>query len=118
MLYKILNNITESKIGRLRPIAIKYLSNDLEGPGSEVAFDRLIVDRKWVQLINHFASDNKRKYMINTNYFNFLKAIIYLYQTSSTSTRAGVLMAPTEVYQVISSVKKSFDDTIASLGIK
>ena len=93
MLYKILNNIFESKIGKLRPIAVKYLSDDLEGPGSEAASDRLIVDRKWAQLITHFASDNKRKYMINRNYFNFLKAIIYLYQTSSTSTRAGVLMA-------------------------
>lgn len=118
MLYKILNNIIESKIKKLRPIAIKYLSNDLEGLGSQVASDRLTVDRKWIQLINHFTSDNKRKYMINKNYLNFLKAIIYLYQTSSISTRAGVLMAPTEVYDVINSVKKSFDDATADLGIK
>ena len=118
MLYKILNNLTESKIEKLRPVAIKYLSNDLEGPGSEAASDRLVVDRKWAQLINHFASDNKRKYMINRNYVNFLKAIIYLYQTSSTSTQVGVLMAPTEVYQVISSVKKSFEEATASLSSK
>ena len=118
MLYKILNKIVESKVEKLRPIAIKYLSNDLEGPGAEAASDRLVVDRKWVQLINHFVSDNKRKYIINRNYFNFLKAIIYLYQTSSTSVRAGVLMAPSDVYQVISAVKKSFDDATASLGIQ
>jgi|SRR3989344_7465704 len=118
MLYRILNSITESKIGKLRPTAIKYLSNDLEGSGSEAASDRLIIDKKWAQLINHFASDNKRKYMVNRNYLNFLKAIIYLYQTSSISTQAGVLMASTEVYQVISSVKKSFEEATASLGIK
>lgn len=118
MLYKILNNLTESKIEKLRPVAIKYLSNDLKGPGSEAASDRLIVDRKWAQLINHFASDNKRKYMINRNYVNFLKAIIYLYQTSFASIQAGVLMAPTEVYTVINSVKKSFDEATVALGIK
>ncbi len=118
MIYKILNKIIESKIEKLRPIVIKYLSNDLEGPCSGVASDRLVVDRKWTQLINHFASYNKRKYMINRNYVNFLKAIIYLYQTSSTSTQAGVLMAPMEIYQVVSSVKKSFDDITASIGIK
>ena len=99
-------------------MAIKYLSDDLEGPGSEAASDRLIVDRKWAQLLNHFASNNKRKYMINRNYLNFLKAMTYLYQTSSMSIRSGALMAPTEVYSVINSVKKSFDDATASLGIK
>jgi hypothetical protein len=118
MLYKILNNLTVSKIERLRPVAIKYLSNALDGPGAEAASDRLVVDIRWAQLINHFSSDNKRKYMINRNYVNFLKAIIYLYQTSSTSIQAGVLMAPAEVYNIISSVKKSFEDATTSLGIK
>lgn len=118
MLYKILNNITELKIEKIRLTAIKYLSNDLDGPGSKAASERLIVGRKWAQLINHFASDNKRKYTINRNYLNFLKAIIYLYQTSSISAQSGILMAPTKIYNIINSVKKSFDDTTANLGIK
>lgn len=118
MLYKILNKITESKIEKLRPIAIKFLSNDIEGPGAEASADRLEVDKKYILLINHFGSDNKRKYMINRNYLNFLKAIIYLYKTSSDSIRIGVFMAPAEVYSTINFVKKSFDEATTRLGIK
>ena len=80
MIYKILNKITEKKITKLHPLAVKFLSNDLDGPGQKSSAKRLSVVRKYALLFEYLSKDNKRRYMINRNYLNFLKAIIYLYK--------------------------------------
>lgn len=118
MFYEFLNRRISNKISEFHPIAMKYLSDDIEKNNKEATAERLKVVRNYTLLHKYFETDQKRLYMINRNYRNFLKAIIYLHQTSPTFTQAGVLMAPTEVYQVISSVKQSFEDTTASLDIK
>jgi hypothetical protein len=117
MLYRFLNKIIENKIEKLRPMARKFLKHDLSGPSKEAASERLGVDGKYLLLADYFKRDQKRKYMVNRNYLNFLKAIIYLYKNSSASIRAGIFMAPPEVYSAINSVQKSFDETVAALNI-
>lgn len=118
MLYKILNKIVESKIEKTRPLFIKFLLEDLEGAGAEASAERLTVERKYILLVNYFSNDYKRKYMINKNYLAFIRAVVFLYQTSPVSSRADVLMAPSEVYNTINSVRDSFNEITTSLGLE
>jgi len=118
MFYKFLNRSISNNISELHPIAMRYLSDDIEKNDDKAAADRLKVVRDYTLLHQHFEADPKRLYIINRNYLNFLKAITFLYQTSSLSIQTGVAMAPLEVYSTINSVKKSFDDAVAILNLK
>jgi hypothetical protein len=118
MFYRILNKITERKIAKLRPIAIKFLNNNMDERSRATSTERLEVDAQYLRLITYFAEDQKRRYMANRNYLNFLKAIIYLYTTSESSIQAGIFTAPAEIYYVINSVQKSFSETIRIFNIK
>lgn len=116
MFYKFLNRRISDKISELHPIAVKYLSDDIEKNDSEVVAERLKVVRNYVLLHKYFEIDQKRLFMINRNYLNFLKAIIFLYKTSHASVSVGVLTAPTEVYHTISVVQDSFKELAKSFS--
>jgi len=118
MFYKFLNKRISDKISKLHPIAVKYLSDDIERNNDEVVAERLKVVRHHALLHKHFEADYKRLYMINRNYLNFLKAIVFLYRTSNASVSAGVIIAPTEVYHTITSVQDSFNTATKSLSLK
>ncbi len=118
MFYKFLNRKISDKIGKLYPIAIKYLSEDFDKNDDEAISERLKVVRNYALLHKYYEADQKCLYMINRNYFNFLVAITFLYRTSRTSVAAGVLTAPAEVYHTISAVQKSFKELTKSLSLK
>lgn len=117
MIYGILNKIVERRISKLRPVAKNFLSTDRGGSNEVVSVQRLEADKKYLLLIEYFKKDGKRRYMINRNYIKYLKAIIYLYSTSSNSVRMGVITAPQEIYRIINSVQKSFEDLINRLKL-
>ena len=118
MFYKFLNRRISDKVSEVHPIAVKYLSNDIEKNDDETIAERLRVIRNHALLHEHFEADQKRLYMINRNYLNFLKAIIFLYRTSQVSVSAGVITAPTEVYQNIIAVQDLFREATKSLSLK
>ncbi|KKS84896.1 MAG: hypothetical protein UV60_C0013G0013 [Parcubacteria group bacterium GW2011_GWA2_43_11] len=118
MFYKFLNRRVSDKISELHPIAVKYLSDDIEKNDDKAITERLKVIRNHALLHKHFETDQKRLYMINRNYLNFLKAIVFLYRTSQVSVSAGVLNAPTEVYHTIIAVQDSFREATESLSLK
>ncbi|MEK7653803.1 MAG: hypothetical protein AAB345_00785 [Patescibacteria group bacterium] len=118
MLYKILNKFVEKKIAKIRPIAVKFLNDNMDEYSKKGSLERLEVDAQYSRLITYFADDQKRRHMINRNYINFLHAIVYLYSTSGSAIILGQLTAPAEIYHVINSVKKSFDETIRVFNIK
>lgn len=118
MLYKFLNRILGNKISKLHPIAMNYLNDDFEQNDDITTAERLKTSRNYTLLYRHFENDHKRLYMINSNYLKFLKAIIFLYQTSQTSVSAGVLTAPSEIYSTINTVQKSFEETVNSINLK
>lgn len=115
MFYKFLNKRISSKIFEFHPRAIKYLSDDLEKSDNETTAERLMVFNDYVLLHKHFETDQKRLYMINRNYLNFLKAIIFIYRTSQVSVSTGVLTAPAKIYQTINAVQKSFKEVAKSI---
>jgi thiamine kinase-like enzyme len=117
MFYKFLNRRISDKISELHPIAINYLSDDIKKNDDKALADRLKVVRNHALLHKHFEADQKRLYMINRNYLNFLKAIIFLYRTSQVSVSAGVLTAPAEFYHTISAVQNSFEELTRSLSL-
>ncbi len=117
MFYKFLNRGISVKISELHPVAIKYLSNDLEKNYDEAVAERLRVFRNYALLYKRFETDQKRLYMINRNYLSFLKAIIFLYRTSQASVSAGVLTAPEEIYRTINAVNESFQVATESLSL-
>lgn len=104
-----------SKISEFHPRAIKYLSDDLEKSDNEATAGRLRVFHDYALLHKHFETDQKRLYMINRNYLDFLKAIIFIYRTSRVSVSAGVLTAPAEIYHTINAVQKSFKEVVKSI---
>lgn len=118
MFYKFLNRRISDKISELHPIAVKYLSDDIEKNDDKVVAERLKVVRNHALLHKHFEADQKRLYMINRNYLNFLKAIVFLYRTSQASVSAGVFTAPVEVYHTIVAVQESFNEATKSLSLK
>ncbi len=118
MFYKFLNKIIGNKISKLHPIAMKYLNNDMENNLGDFTTERLKVFRNYTLLYKHFENDQKRLYMINSNYLEFLKVIIFLYQTSQISVSAGILTAPSEIYRTINTVQKSFEEATNSLNLK
>lgn len=118
MFYKFLNRRISDKISELHPIAMKYLSDDIENNDDKAIAERLKVVRNHALLHKHFEADQKRLYMINRNYLNSLKAIIFLYRTSQTSVSAGVLTAPVEVYHTIVAAQDSFREAVESLSLK
>ena len=118
MFYKFLNKVTANKITRTHPMAIKYLSDDLENRSDSGSSERLKVFRNYTLLYKYFENDQKRLYMVNSNYLKFLKAIIFLYQTSQSSVSVGILTAPSKIYDTINAVQKIFEETVNSLGIK
>ena len=118
MLYKFLNKRIGNKITKLHPIVMKYLSSSLELNSDNGSVERLKVFRNYTLLYKHFESDQKRLYMINNNYLKFLKAIIFLYQTSRVSISAGILTAPSKFYSTIHTVQESFEYSINSLNLK
>ncbi len=118
MFYKFLNKRISDKISKLHPLAIKYLSDDLEKSDNETIAERIKVFRNYTLLHKHFETDQKRLYMINRNYLNFLKAILFLYRTSQTSVSAGVLVAPPEIYHTINAAQESFEEATKSLSVK
>jgi hypothetical protein len=97
---------------------MKYLSDDMEKNDDKAVAERLKVVRNHTLLHKHFEADQKRLYMINRNYLNFLEAIVFLYRTSQASISAGVLTAPAEVYQTIVAVQDSFREATESLSLK
>ena len=115
MFYKFLNKRISNKISELHSVAIKYLGDDLEKNDEKTVAERLKVFRNYALLHKHFETDQKRLYMVNRNYLNFLKAIIFLYRTSKVSVSAGVLTAPAEIYHTITAVQESFGEMIKSL---
>lgn len=118
MFYKFLNRRISEKVSELHPIVMKYLSDDIEKNDGKAVVERLKVVRNYALLHKHFETDQKRLYMINRNYLNFLKAIIYLYKTSNVAVSAGVLIAPAKIYRTIISVQDSFEEAINSLNLK
>ncbi len=118
MFYKFLNTRIGNKISELHPVAMKYLSDDIEKNDDKAVAERLMVVKNHALLHKHFEADQKRLYMINRNYLNFLKAIIFLYQTSQASVSAGILAAPANVYQTINAVQNSFREATDSLSLK
>lgn len=146
MLYRILNKITKSRVDKIRPVGVSFLTRDLkqqedllekikEGKDQAVGLthgsdttrvtdtiktieDRIKIDRQYIALLKYFSSDQKRLYMMNRNYLNFLKAIIFLYKTSQASVSVGVLTAPAEVYHTINAVQDSFKELTKSLPLE
>ncbi len=118
MFYGLLNRRISDKISKLHPIAMKYLSDDIERNDDEAVAERLKVVRNHALLHKHFEADQKRLYMINRNYLNFLKAIIFLYRTSEVSVSAGIHTAPAEIYHTITAVQESFSEATKSLSLK
>ncbi len=112
MLYKFLNIKAEREIEKLRPEAKRWLSKDVDKPNNEVTLERLEVNSNYIRLIEYFKSDQKRRYMINSNYLNYLKALIYLYSSSSMSVAAGIYSPPPNVLYVINSTQKTFVELI------
>jgi len=104
-----------NKITRLHPVAMKYLSGDLETNLDSGSAERLKVFRNYTLLYKHFENDQKRLYMLNNNYLKFLKAVIFLYQTSQAS--ASILTAPSEIYSTINTVQKSFEEAVITLNL-
>ena len=97
---------------------MRYLSDDIEKNDDPAVAERLKVVRNHALLHKHFETDQKRLYMINRNYLNFLKAIIYLYRTSNVAVSAGVLMAPAKIYHTITAVQDSFTEATEALSFK
>lgn len=118
MFYKFLNKRISKKISELHPISMRYLSNDIEKNYDETIAKRLETVRNYAILHKHFEIDQKRLYMINKNYLNFIKAIIFLYQTSQISISGGILTAPASVYHTIIAVQNSFEKATKSLTLK
>jgi len=134
------------KVDKIRPIGVRFLGNALNQQedllvkikgGKEIAVNttygsdttpieknievirsRINVDKQYAALLVYFNSDQKRSYMVNRNYLNYLRAIIFLYQTSKLSVSAGVYTAPAEIYQTITLVQESFKEMVASLSHK
>ena len=145
MIFRILNSVTKAKVDKIRPKGVRFLNNDLKqqedlleeikgGKDTITHFvhcsdttwaeknidmikGRINVDKKYIALLAYFASDQKRLYIINRNYLNFLKAIIFLYSTSQSSASIGILTAPAKVYQTINAVQESFKDATNSLSL-
>jgi hypothetical protein len=118
MFYKFLNRRINNKISKLHPIAMKYLGDDLENNDDKAIVERLKVIKRHAVLRKYFETDQKRLYMVNKNYLNFLKAIMFLYRTSRASVSAGTFIAPTKVYHTIIAVQDSFRETVESLSLK
>jgi hypothetical protein len=145
MIFSILNIVVESKVNKIRPISISFLTSDLKQhenlllkvrEGKDIAVNlvyasdterieqniesikkRITVDKQYGTLLRYFASDKKRLYMVNRNYLVYLKAILHLYRTSETHVATGVLLAPTKVYHSINATQESFSMLMNSLSL-
>ena len=118
MFYKFLNKRVSKKISKLHSVVAKYLSDDVKKNDDKVISERLKVFRNHALLHKYFEADKKRLYIINRNYLNFLKAIMFLYKTSKHSVSLGVHTAPKEIYHTITAVQESFSDVTKSLSLK
>jgi len=118
MFYRFLNRKISNKIFELHPIAMKYLSDDIDKNNDEATGERLKVVRNHALLHKYFETNQKRLYMINRNYLNFLKAIIFLYQRSHAHVSAGILTAPAKIYHTIIAVQDSFSEAVNSLNLR
>ena len=143
MIYKILNKRLEKKIDTLLPKVGNVLHKDIDE--QNILLDRLkrgekiasmFADKERIkeakQTINqrldvfsdykilhtHLKNDQKRRYMINSNFYKFLKALEYLYKTSNLSVQTGQLTAPNEVYFAVNAVMKSFFELIEEYKLK
>lgn len=146
MFYKIFNLFLERKINKIRPIIRRYLERDLNnwqntlskihtgqddvvkdiynGNSEEIEKnienirEEQIVEKEYVFLIDYWKGDSKRRYMINSNFYKYLKATLYLKETSILNIQAGIFTAPAEIYYARDMVKKSFKELITALDIK
>ena len=140
MIYRLLNSFLERKIEKIRPEAIGLLNRsakafdesfekaDLkvrklfsdkwyleQNKANKITVEaRIAVDKQYILISHHYKYDAKRRYMVNSNYLKYLRAIIYLYSTGP-SAGTGILSAPAEVYAVINSVQKSFNEIMFHL---
>jgi len=89
---------------------LKYLDKDFIQETIETIEKRLKVTNRYSILLYMFRTDQKRRYMVNHNFFKFLKAIQYLYINSGVTHSGGVSLAPSGVYYAINKVEEAFDE--------
>ncbi len=76
---------------------------------------RLNVKVQYLLLLRYFKKDKRRKYMINLNYYQFLKAILYLYNAE---IDRDLFLAPHKVYNSINETKKCFNELIKTYDLQ
>lgn len=146
MIYQIFNFFLEKKISKKRSVVRRFLENDgnkwrkalaeiHDGKNNaiktvygtdivgvektiETIQQRQEVDKEYIFLIDHLKQDSKRRFMMNSNFYKYLKAMEYLYLTSNASVSGRVSMAPPEIYNTIKKVQESFKTMMYAYGIK
>jgi hypothetical protein len=70
---------------------------------------RLEMNKKYLQLLDRYKDNNKIKCSIYYNYYCYLKLIYYLYTTSGSAVKLGILSADPAIYAKLKIIEDRFE---------